>query len=74
MNPNVSNILPPPNNTNRFGEFDELITSDQEGLQENHEAYKLSEQKYPELTKNEIVKDSKGIRYKLISDIGRPYY
>jgi hypothetical protein len=74
VRPNFSNILPPPNNTNRFSHFDTLLFSDQEGLQENNEQFKLNGQKYPDLTQDDMSKEIKQIKFKLISDLGRPYY
>ena len=74
VRPNFSNILPPPNNTNRFSHFDTLLFSDQEGLQENNEQFKLNGQKYPDLTQDDMSKEIKQINYKLISDLGRPYF
>ena len=64
----------PPNNTRRFAHYGGLFFRDQDTLQSNHEAYKKSDQMYPELTDAEGVSRDRVIRYKLISDLGRPYY
>jgi len=59
VKPNFSNILPPPNNTNRFSHYENLLFSDEEGLQENNEKFKLNGQKYPDLTQDDMSEEIK---------------
>ena len=71
---NFSNILPPPNNTNRFAHYSSVIISDEYKLQSNHEKFKQYLHRYPTITREQNFTNDKSVSYKLISDIGRPYY
>ena len=51
-----------------------LVINDSENLQFNHEIFKQDDHRYPALTQSGNISTAKNITYKLISDLGRPYY